>query len=69
MSEREELLERRLRTALERVNAPAWFAERVLARAEAERGAAGQVRGGWWRAVAAAFLLGALSGGWLMHHE
>ena len=62
-------LERELREGLRRVDAPEGFAERVLDRAKGQRGAGKDVRGGWWRAVAAAFLLGAVCGGWLMHEE
>ncbi len=77
MSERERALseddglERELRVALGRVDPPDGFAERVLSRAAEAggRGGEGDGRGGWGRAVAASFLLGALSGGWLMHHE
>ena len=72
MSEREmqddEVLERELRAALGRVEAPAGFAGRVKARV-AERGREREGRRGWWRGIAAAFLLGAMCGGWLMHQE
>lgn len=60
--------EQELRESLRRVDAPRGFADRVVARAEMRqrRGADHRV---WWRAVAAAFLLGALSGGWVVHRE
>ena len=74
VSEREQdamadkVLERELRAALGRVDAPSGFAGRVMART-AERSGVREERSGWWRAVAAAFLLGAMCGGWLMHQE
>ena len=60
--------ERELREGLRRVEAPPGFRERVMARA-GERAASRAGRTGWWRGIAAAFLLGALFGGWLMHQE
>jgi len=60
--------ERELREGLRRVDAPPGFAERVVARTEGQR-LSRAARNGWWRGIAAAFLLGALFGGWLMHQE
>ncbi len=59
-------LETRLREGLRRVEPPAGFADRMVERAEG-RGAGRISHAPWWKAVAAAFLLGALCGGWLMH--
>ena len=54
--------ERELREGLRRVEAPAGFGDRVMARLEArERGLR---RSAWWRSVAAVLVLGVAVGGW-----